>query len=74
MKIRNLSTNAKIVMPNNESISKNIKRQRNENISSIAFNETDIPDVLKVDNNGMLFLQKDTGFKDENRIIIFAST
>jgi hypothetical protein len=44
---------------------------RNNQIGYITGGIIDIPDVLKLDSKGNLFLRYDSGFEDLERFIIF---
>jgi hypothetical protein len=62
------------LMPSIDYIRDTIRRERNIHIGHIPGKIIDIPDMLKHDKLGNPFLRYDSGFEDNERIIIFFSS
>jgi hypothetical protein len=62
-----------INMPNIKSMATTIRRTRKKIQGGELCSALDIPGILKFDDHGNLFVRKDTGFDDSNRIVIFLS-
>jgi hypothetical protein len=67
----NKEKNILAALPKVTSIRDNITRNRNKIIGYSKETRFDIPESLKYDKNGNLFLRFDSGMEDENRYIIF---
>lgn len=61
------------IMPHVASLRDYIRRERNKLLEYIPGAHQDIPESLKRDERGNIFLRYDSGYSDPNRIIIFCS-
>lgn len=59
-------------LPSIRSLVKVINRSRRTETGACGVLINDIPDVLRYDEEGKPFLKEDTGYSDENRIIVFS--
>lgn len=62
-----------IEMPTVKSLKQTIRRARNVNLNQTKDICSDIPEVLKNDSRGNLFLRFDSGIQDNNRFLIFTT-
>lgn len=69
--IAEIDTNLIQTMPKLKSIVDNINRKRNKILGFVPSQIYDIPDNLKYDKKGNIFLRFDSGINDDNRYIIF---
>ncbi|KCZ80201.1 hypothetical protein H312_02408, partial [Anncaliia algerae PRA339] len=61
------------IMPSIPALRDLVRRERNNMLEYFPGTYYDIPEILKRDEKGNLFLRFDSGFNDPNRIIIFCS-